>query len=81
MRPTLHLLKPVVGHTIGASGLLESVILACFLRDGKLPCNRSGLHAPHGYVLPETILEATGPVYKLAHGMGGHNSLIAIQPS
>jgi len=81
MRPTLHVLKPFVGHTIGASGLLESVILACFLRDGKLPCNRSGLHAPHGYVLPDTILDATGPVYKLAHGMGGHNALIAIQPS
>jgi len=79
--PTLHLLKPFVGHTIGASGLLESVLLARFLRDGKLPCNRPGMHAPGGYVLPESILDSLGPVYKLAHGMGGHNALIAIQPS
>ena len=80
-RPTLHLLKPFVGHTIGASGLLESVLLARFLRDGRLPCNLPGLHAPAGYVLPETILDSPGPVYKLAHGMGGHNALIAIKPT
>jgi 3-oxoacyl-(acyl-carrier-protein) synthase len=44
--PTLHLLKPFVGHTIGASGLLETVILAAFLRDGTLPPNLPGRHAP-----------------------------------
>jgi len=80
-RPSLHLLKPFVGHTIGASGLLESVILARFLRDGTLPANRAGLHAPAGYVLPEQVLDSSGAVYKLAHGMGGHNALIVIKPS
>ena len=81
VRPTLHLLKPYTGHTIGASGLLESVILTRFLRDGKLPPNMPGLHAPPGFVLPEQVLDSPRGVYKLSHGMGGHNALIAISPS
>jgi len=80
-RPTLHLLKPFVGHTIGASGLLESVILASFLRQRQLPPNRPALHAPAGFVLPAHVLDCAAAVYKLAHGMGGHNALIAIKPS
>jgi len=80
-RPSLHLLKPYTGHTIGASGLLESVILARFLRDGKLPPNLPGLHAPPGFVLPGQVLACSGAVYKLAHGMGGHNALLVLKPS
>lgn len=77
---SLHLLKPFLGHTIGASGLLESVVLASFLRDRKLPPNRPGLHAPQGFTLPEQSLDATGPVAKLSHGMGGHNALLIMSP-
>jgi len=80
-RPSLHLLKPFTGHTIGASGLLESVILAAFLRHGRLPPNLPGLYAPSGFELPIAALAATGPVGKLAHGMGGHNALLVISPS
>ncbi|MEI6675238.1 MAG: beta-ketoacyl synthase N-terminal-like domain-containing protein [Verrucomicrobiota bacterium] len=80
-RPTLHLLKPYTGHTIGASGLLESVLLARFLRDGKLPPNLPGLHTPSGFVLPEQVLDSPDCVYKLSHGMGGHNALIAMRPA
>lgn len=79
-RPTLHLLKPLVGHTIGASGLLESVILARFLQDRQLPPNLADLHAPAGFELPHRPLDATGPVFKLAHGMGGHNALLVLSP-
>ncbi len=79
-RPTLHLLKPFTGHTIGASGLLESVILARFLAEGKLPPNRMLHHSPAGFHLPEVSLDATGPVYKLSHGMGGHNALLVLTP-
>ena len=79
-RPTLHLLKPFTGHTIGASGLLESVILARFARDGKLPPNLAGRHAPNGFRLPGQALDATGPIYKLSHGMGGHNALLVLTP-
>ena len=79
-RPTLHLLKPFVGHTIGASGLLESVILARFLKDHQLPPNLSGCYAPSGFQLPEQPLEVHGPIYKLSHGMGGHNALLVLSP-
>lgn len=78
--PTLHLLKPFTGHTIGASGLLESVILARFLKDGKLPPNLPARHAPAGFSLPDQLLDARGPVYKLSHGMGGHNALLVLTP-
>lgn len=77
-RPTLHLLKPFLGHAIGASGLLESVILASFLRENRLPPNAPGLHAPLGFELPDQPLAATGPVAKLSHGMGGHNALLIL---
>ncbi|MGL4399467.1 MAG: beta-ketoacyl synthase N-terminal-like domain-containing protein [Luteolibacter sp.] len=79
-RPTLHLLKPFTGHTIGASGLLESVILCRFLRDRQLPRNRPALCAPSGFHLPDQVLEASGPIYKLSHGMGGHNALLVLTP-
>lgn len=76
--PTLHLLKPQLGHTIGASGLLESVVIARFLRDGVLPPNLAGLHAPAGFSLPGAPVPAVGPVAKLSHGMGGHNALLVM---
>ena len=79
--PSLHLLKPFAGHTIGASGLLESVILARFLRNGKLPPNMDGLRAPDGFHLPSAMVDASGPVFKLSHGMGGHNSLLVLSPT
>ena len=80
-RPTLHLLKPFVGHTIGASGLLETVLLCRFLHDGKLPPNAKGLSSPPGFSLPDETLDASGPIHKLSHGMGGHNALIVISPT
>ena len=76
--PSLHLLKPYLGHTIGASGLLESVLLAGFMQDGKLPPNLPGLHAPTGFHLPDFELAVTGTIGKLSHGMGGHNALILL---
>lgn len=79
-KPTLHLLKPYAGHTIGASGLLESVILAAFLRDRRLPPNPPGLTAPPGFILPAQPLATSGPVAKLSHAMGGHNALLILSP-
>lgn len=77
-RPSLHLLKPFIGHTIGASGLLESVILAGFIKDGVLPPNMPGLHVPPGFILPDQPVACSGAVAKLSHGMGGHNALLVI---
>ena len=79
--PTLHLLKPFTGHAIGASGLLECVILACFLREMSLPPNLKGLHVPPGFVMPDYPVGVTGPVAKLSHGMGGHNALLVLSPA
>jgi len=77
---SLHPLKPFTGHTIGASGLLESVILARFLIDKKLPPIAGGLHAPEGSTMPVDPIDATGPILKLSHGMGGHNALLVLSP-
>ena len=79
-QPSLHLLKPFTGHTIGASGLLESVILARFARDHQLPPNLAGRHAPAGFQLPDEVLENSESIYKLSHGMGGHNALLVLTP-
>jgi len=78
--PSVHLLKPFIGHTIGASGLLESVILADFLKNRQLPPNFPSLIAPEGFSLPHEVLDATGLIYKLSHGMGGHNALLVLSP-
>lgn len=78
--PPLHLLKPSTGHTIGASGLLETAVLAAFLRQGELPPNLPGLSAPEGIRLPSQPEAARGPVFKLSHGMGGHNALLVLAP-
>lgn len=75
---SLHLLKPMLGHTIGASGMLESVILAGFLARGLLPPNVPGLHEPAGFHLPTAAIRAVGPAAKLSHGMGGHNALLVL---
>lgn len=78
--PSVHLLKPYLGHTIGASGLLESAILAEFLKTRHMPPNVKGLHAPSGMDLPARPVSVDGPVMKLSHGMGGHNALLVLSP-
>ena len=72
---TLHLLKPFVGHTVGASGLLESAILLSFMERGDLPPNLTGTTGIDDLTAPSELRACTGPVFKLAHGMGGHNAL------
>jgi 3-oxoacyl-(acyl-carrier-protein) synthase len=78
---SLHLLKPFVGHTVGASGLLESAILLRFMEDSTLPPNLSGTLGAGGMEAPDAAVPCTGAVYKLAHGMGGHNALAVFQPN
>ena len=77
-RPTLHLLKPFLGHAIGASGLLESVVLTSYMRSGLLPPNAGGLFVPDGFEMPGHPIGVSGPVAKLSHGMGGHNALLVL---
>lgn len=78
---TLHLLKPFVGHTVGASGLLESTILLTFMEDGMLPPNLLGTTGIGPNTPPSGPTPCAGPVFKLAHGMGGHNALAVFHTS
>jgi 3-oxoacyl-[acyl-carrier-protein] synthase II len=76
--PSVHLLKPFIGHTIGASGMIESVILADSMSAGFLPPNRPSIHVPENMKMPEITLPLSGAVAKVSHGMGGHNALLVL---
>ena len=78
-KPSLHLLKPFLGHGIGAGSLLETVLLCDFLTRDQLPPNLPALHAPEGFTLPDTVTTSHGPVWKIAASLGGHNSLVALE--
>lgn len=79
-QPTVCLLKPWIGHTLGASGLVETAILAAFLREDRLP-----QPTPETTILPGMHFNPLTPVKKgtilckLAHSLGGHNSLLFVQ--
>lgn len=77
---SLHPLKPFTGHTVGASGALDTAILAHYLRDKKLPPNLPLTKPAEPFTLPKTPSEASGTILKIAVGMGGHNSVIALRP-
>ena len=78
-QPTLHLLKPYIGHTVGASGLIESAILLAFMKQDVLPPNLPGTCDLGELSAPTTPIPLSGPVFKLAHGMGGHNAIAVFQ--
>lgn len=76
------LLKPWIGHTLGASGLIETALLAEFLRDGRLPPAAPHLTPMAGTQFAETSRRPFhGIICKLAHSLGGHNSLLYLQHS
>lgn len=78
-RPSFHMLKPYVGHTIGASGALETALLCALIREGSFPANEARFTLPD---LPFDYGESPARdrvMFKSASSMGGHNSLIAIR--
>ncbi len=78
----LFLPKPATGHSLGASGALELVLLAAALREGRLPANPPGLSVPAaGWTAPAAPvrLEAGETALKVAIGMGGHNAVLALR--
>lgn len=77
---SLHPLKPFTGHTVGASGALDTAILSHYLRNKQLPPNLDLTSPPHPFTLPRNPTPATGTLLKIAVGMGGHNSVIALRP-
>lgn len=76
---SLHLLKPYFGHTVGASGLLESAVFLRFMKNSQLPPNLPGTCGIATMDTPDKLIRLNGPVFKLAHGMGGHNALAVFQ--
>ena len=51
------------------------------MEDATLPANLPGTFGACGMDAPETTTPCLGPVYKLAHGLGGHNSLAVFHHS
>ncbi len=78
---SLHPLKPFTGHSVGASGALDTAILAHYLRKNQLPPNLPNLTAPPApFTLPEKPVEfKDSTLLKIAVGMGGHNSVISME--
>jgi 3-oxoacyl-[acyl-carrier-protein] synthase II len=72
-------LKPFTGHGIGGGGLLETVLLAAFLRERRLPPALPGLTCPDGLTMTPGGLPSAAVIFKLASALGGKNSLIALQ--
>ena len=80
---SVHFMKPFTGHSLGASGALDTAILALYLRDGLLPPNFPGLVPLDAPLSAPPKVTALGPgevVAKIAAGMGGHNAALALRP-
>ncbi len=78
---SLHALKPYTGHSVGASGALDTAILAYYMKGGILPPNLAGLSAPMSTFSLSSCsvpVKDGATVLKIAVGMGGHNSVIAL---
>ena len=81
--PALLPLKPLTGHTLGASGLLDVALLAGAMRAGEVPGCASHLSAPKGLMLAsEPWKPGFGErILKIASGMGGHNAAVLLARS
>lgn len=80
-RPPLLLLKPLTGHTLGASGLLDVALLAAAMNAGRVPANLAGLTQPEGVALLTEPLPwpLSSRIVKIASGMGGHNAAVVLK--
>jgi len=77
---SVHLLKPFTGHSLGANGALDCALLHTFFSENRLPPNLPGLHGECAEIRLPSTAEAAGDrtVLKLSGGMGGRNSLLAM---
>jgi len=78
---SLHFLKPWTGHSLGASGAIDCVLLCAFMRENLLPPNLTGLSSPCPLRLPVPAeplpFGASSCVLKISAGMGGRNTVVA----
>ncbi len=72
--PPLILMKPLTGHTLGASGLLDVALLV-----GSLPEVPGNLPGLTGVTDQACGLKPEAVVIKIASGMGGHNAAVALR--
>lgn len=75
----LHSLKSYVGHTLGAAGVIESIIACMAMQQGVLPASlgyeHSGVTEPVN-VLSQSLQQTYHYVLKTASGFGGCNAAL-----
>ena len=78
---SLHPLKPFTGHSVGASGLLDTAILAHYMRNHQFPPNLPNLTSIEDpFLLPnEPVFALNSTLLKISVGMGGHNSVVSLE--
>ncbi len=78
---SLHFMKPFTGHSLGACGMIDAVLLCAFLRQQRLPPNLPGLTTPavERFTAPDTSqpFDPSTSLLKIAAGMGGRNTIVA----
>jgi 3-oxoacyl-[acyl-carrier-protein] synthase II len=77
----LHALKPVVGHTLGAAGALESLSALSALSRGVLPASASlGSPMPElaARLLPQNVAHPVEHCLKLSTAFGGANAALLL---
>lgn len=72
--PPLILMKPLTGHTLGASGLLDVALIV-----GSLPRVPGNLPGLTGVEASPPVLPPEAVILKIASGMGGHNAVVAMR--
>lgn len=79
---SLHFMKPWTGHSLGASGAIDCVLLCAFMREHLLPPNLPGLSSPCPLRLPVPAsppsIDSLSCVLKISAGMGGRNTVVAL---
>jgi 3-oxoacyl-(acyl-carrier-protein) synthase len=78
-------MKPYTGHSLGACGMVDALLLCAFLRQNLLPPNLPRLSTPpNGNFTAPEISQAFDPsncLLKIAAGMGGRNTIVAFSTS
>ncbi|MCS6899673.1 MAG: beta-ketoacyl synthase N-terminal-like domain-containing protein [Myxococcales bacterium] len=79
--PPVHALKPVVGHTLGASGLLEVVLLCEAMHAGwRPPSSSTKVDAALGPLVLDAVPMPlkTGPVLTVNSAFAGHHTALVL---
>lgn len=79
--PPIHCLKPVLGHTLGASGLLEIVLLCEAFRRREIPPSAPAKMdvAYHPLRFVNASEFHTGPVLSVNSAFAGHNTALLFE--